>query len=346
MPANNTATLSRTHNKAAKKPNFITVECNETLRNLLGSGDENIAPIKQRLDVHVSSQGNQIHLQGSPKNVNKAHKVLEEMLDQAAKGPVNIEDVYALIDNGQLPQPIKNDSSLVIRTPKKLIHPRTVNQTAFFKSVQEKDMTWASGPAGTGKTFLAIAAGVEELLEGNVDRLVLSRPAIGSENLGYKPGKTEEKVNEYMQPMKEALHELMEVKKIEQLEKERRIIIKPLDTLRGQNLKDSFVVLDEGQNTTPKQMTMFTNRMSEGSQYVIVGDPKQADGPIANMQENGLEYALRIYKKIPEMGFVQYTSADVVRHPLVQRMVEAQEKDSIAAKPSPAANAGAPSPKV
>ena len=214
-----------------------------------------------------------------------------------------------------------------IKTRRKVVEPRTEAQKAYVKSLFDNELNFGIGPAGTGKTYLAVAVGVSMFIEGKVDRIILSRPAVeAGEKLGYLPGDMKDKVDPYMQPLYDALNDFLPGKQTAKLIEEKRIEIAPLAFMRGRTLSNAFVVLDEAQNATTMQMKMFLTRLGEGSRMVITGDRTQVDLPRG--VDSGLADAERLLKGIPKISFSYFTSKDVVRHPLVAAIIEAYEADA------------------
>jgi phosphate starvation-inducible PhoH-like protein len=234
------------------------------------------------------------------------------------------EDVSSAEDGDQLEMPIGN--RIEIQTRKKRVEPRTAAQKAYVKSLFDNEMAFGIGPAGTGKTYLAVAVGVSMFLAGQVDKIILSRPAVeAGERLGFLPGDMKEKVDPYMQPLYDALGDFLPGKQLARLIEEKQIEIAPLAFMRGRTLSNAFVVLDEAQNATTMQMKMFLTRLGEGSRMVITGDRTQIDLPRGTA--SGLADAERLLKSIPKISFNYFTSKDVVRHPLVAAIIEAYEAE-------------------
>ena len=219
-----------------------------------------------------------------------------------------------------------DDSDVAIQTQRKLIRPRGANQTAYVRSIHDYDLAFGIGPAGTGKTYLAVACAVEALSDENVRRIVLVRPAVeAGERLGFLPGDMSQKVDPYLRPMYDALYDMIGAEKVTRLIEKNVIEIAPLAFMRGRSLNDSFVILDEAQNTSVEQMKMFLTRIGFGSRAVVTGDITQIDLP--NDKKSGLRNAMQILEDVDGIGFTFFTPKDVVRHPLVQRIVEAYETD-------------------
>jgi phosphate starvation-inducible PhoH-like protein len=211
-----------------------------------------------------------------------------------------------------------------IRTRRKIVEPRTATQKAYVRALFENDLAFGIGPAGTGKTYLAVAVGVSLFIEGHVDRIILSRPAVeAGERLGFLPGAKEDKVDPYMQPLYDALNDFLPAKQVEKLKEEKKIEVAPLAFMRGRTLSNAYVVLDEAQNATTMQMKMFLTRLGEGSRMVVTGDRTQVDLPRG--VESGLGEAERLLKGIDPISFTYFTAKDVVRHPLVAKIIEAYD---------------------
>ena len=224
------------------------------------------------------------------------------------------------------PEADSETSDVAIQTQRKLIRPRGANQTAYLRSIHEHDLAFGIGPAGTGKTYLAVACAVEALSNEDVRRIVLVRPAVeAGERLGFLPGDMSQKVDPYLRPMYDALYDMIGAEKVTRLIEKNVIEIAPLAFMRGRSLNDSFVILDEAQNTSVEQMKMFLTRIGFGSRAVVTGDITQIDLP--NGQKSGLRNAMQILEDVQGIGFTFFTPRDVVRHPLVQRIVEAYESD-------------------
>jgi len=261
----------------------------------------------------------------------EAHSVLSSLYERLENGKsVEFADIDRALrmnaeNNNQLEMFSK--SSVEIKTRKKVVEPRTDAQKAYVNSLMENELAFGIGPAGTGKTYLAVAVAVNKFISGDVDRIILSRPAVeAGEKLGYLPGDMKDKVDPYMQPLYDALNDFLPGKQLAKLIEEKRIEIAPLAFMRGRTLANAFVVLDEAQNATSMQMKMFLTRLGEGSRMVITGDRSQVDLPRGVV--SGLSDAERLLKGIMGVGFNYFTSKDVVRHPLVAAIIEAYDEDS------------------
>ncbi|MEO1734444.1 MAG: PhoH family protein [Pseudomonadota bacterium] len=310
---------------------------NRLLIDLCGPHDRNIADIETKLSVQIVRRGNQLAVLGDEADQSKAVEVLQALYERLESGksvePADIDRELRMggsetgtgtRDGDQLE--MFSGGSVEIKTRKKLIEPRTDAQKAYVRSLFENELAFGIGPAGTGKTYLAVAVGVSMFLNGHVDKIILSRPAVeAGERLGFLPGAMEDKVDPYMQPLYDALNDFLPGKQVAKLREEKTIEIAPLAFMRGRTLSNAFVVLDEAQNATTMQMKMFLTRLGEGSRMVITGDRTQVDLPRG--VTSGLADAERLLKSIPKIGFSYFTSSDVVRHPLVAAIIEAYETD-------------------
>jgi phosphate starvation-inducible PhoH-like protein len=305
---------------------------NRLLIDLCGEHDRNLARLEQELGVQVIRRGNQLHIMGESAARGRAAETLAALYAKLAEGrPLDAGDIQGAIRLGANPTggeqlEMFRTGQIEIRTRRKHVIPRTKAQQDYAKSLFDNELNFGIGPAGTGKTYIAVAAAVHMFVEGQVDKIILSRPAVeAGEKLGYLPGDMKEKVDPYMQPLYDALNDFLPPKQLPRLIEERRIEIAPLAFMRGRTLASAFVVLDEAQNATEMQMKMFLTRLGEGSRMAITGDRTQVDLPRG--VGSGLAVAERILKGVPGIGFSYFTSADVVRHPLVARIIEAYERD-------------------
>lgn len=310
---------------------------NRLLIDLCGEYDRNLAQVEQKLSVQIIRRGNQLIIHGEETAVSEAAEVLQALYERLEAGrDVEHGDIDREIrmggseadtgarDGDQLE--MFKGGSVEIKTRKKLVEPRTDAQKAYVQSLFAHELAFGIGPAGTGKTYLAVAVGVSMFLNGDVDRIILSRPAVeAGEKLGYLPGDMKDKVDPYMQPLYDALNDFLPGKQVAKLIEEKRIEIAPLAFMRGRTLANAFVVLDEAQNATSMQMKMFLTRLGEGSRMVITGDRSQVDLPRG--VSSGLHDAERLLKTIPNISFNYFTAKDVVRHPLVAAIIEAYEAD-------------------
>ncbi|MDJ0813231.1 MAG: PhoH family protein [Woeseiaceae bacterium] len=309
---------------------------NHRLANLCGQFDEHLRQIEERLDVEISSRGNRFRVTGKPGAAEVGGDVLLSLFELAGTERLDPERVHMLLQESAMNEsnPAAGDvdtardeaGEVSVQTRHKLIRPRGSNQTAYMKSIRDKDLAFGIGPAGTGKTYLAVACAIDALEQEKVRRIVLVRPAVeAGERLGFLPGDMSQKVDPYLRPMYDALYDMMGADRVTKLIERNIIEIAPLAFMRGRSLNESFVILDEAQNTSVEQMKMFLTRIGFGSRAVVTGDVTQVDLP--NRQESGLKNAMRILKDVKDIAFTYFSPKDVVRHPLVQRIVEAYESD-------------------
>ena len=311
---------------------------NRLLIDLCGEFDRNLAQIEHHLGIHILRRGNHVALVGPAAARGQAAAVLQQLYGRLETGRTidagEVDAVMRLTGDAGVPSPARLEDQMEmfaagrveIRTRKKQVEPRTEAQKAYVKNLFQHELAFGIGPAGTGKTYLAVAVGVTMLIGGHVDRIVLSRPAVeAGERLGFLPGDMKEKVDPYMQPLYDALNDFLPAKQVEKLIAERRIEIAPLAFMRGRTLANAFVVLDEAQNATTMQMKMFLTRLGEGSRMVVTGDRTQVDLPKGT--RSGLADAERILDGIKGVSFNYFTAKDVVRHPLVARIIEAYDRD-------------------
>jgi phosphate starvation-inducible PhoH-like protein len=302
---------------------------------LFGEYDRHLVAIEDRLGVNIAARGTRVQIEGEPDSAARAREVLVDLYSRLDAGQdVDLAVVESVIGMGAQRQldgivpdadaPAANPNRVMIRTRKKTIVPRSTIQTAYMEALARDDMIFALGPAGTGKTYLAVAQAVSMLIGGQVDRLILSRPAVeAGERLGFLPGDMKEKVDPYLRPLYDALYDMLPTEQVERRIASGEIEIAPIAFMRGRTLSDAFIILDEAQNTTPQQMKMFLTRFGMRSRMVICGDPNQTDLPRG--VESGLADAVEKLEGIPRLATVRFSAADVVRHPLVGRIVEAYE---------------------
>ncbi|HEX9857566.1 MAG TPA: PhoH family protein [Paracoccaceae bacterium] len=310
---------------------------NRLLIDLCGEFDRNLSQIEHQLGVHVLRRGNRLAVIGDRGSREQAAAVLRSLYARLEGGRgVQAGDIDGAIRMGRpMPDALRDSTEQIemfspgnieLRTRKKPIEPRTEAQKAYVANLFANELGFGIGPAGTGKTYLAVAVGVTMFIGGMVDKIILSRPAVeAGERLGFLPGDMKEKIDPYMQPLYDALNDFMPQKQLQKLFEEKRIEIAPLAFMRGRTLSNAFVVLDEAQNATTMQMKMFLTRLGEGSRMVITGDRTQVDLPRGTA--SGLQDAERILKGVKGVSFNYFTSKDVVRHPLVARIIEAYEAD-------------------
>src|SRR6478735_9430682 len=300
---------------------------------LFGEFDANLVQIENRLGVLIAARGNKVIIEGHEDEVARAREVLVAMHEKLLTGQEldsgTIEALIALSNEPTLEGIITGDAKgppIMIRTRRKTIVPRTAAQAEYMRQLASHEMIFALGPAGTGKTYLAVAQAVSQLMTGSVQRLILSRPA--GEKLGFLPGDMKEKVDPYLRPLYDALYDCMPPEQVERRLASGEIEVAPIAFMRGRTLADAFVILDEAQNTTREQMKMFLTRFGQNSRMVICGDPRQVDIPGGDAN-SGLADAVGRLSGVEGIAVVRFTAADVVRHPIVGRIVEAYEgKDS------------------
>ena len=306
----------------------------QLLSALFGQYDQNLVALENRLGVYITARGNRVGLEGSAEHVAMARDVLNDLYARAARGeevdtglvdasiamaaePV-LDGIVRAELGGQAP-------SVMIRTRKKTIVPRTPAQAHYMRQLTAHEMIFALGPAGTGKTYVAVAQAVAQLITGSVQRLILSRPAVeAGERLGFLPGDMKEKVDPYLRPLYDALYDCLPAEQVERRIASGEIEVAPIAFMRGRTLADAFVILDEAQNTTPAQMKMFLTRFGQNSRMVVCGDPNQVDLP-GGVPASGLADAVRRLEGVEGIAVTRFTAGDVVRHPIVGRIVEAYE---------------------
>ena len=332
MPSSDTMTPPASNAQQLEFPD------NRLLIDLCGPYDANLTAVETALEVQIVRRGNQLSVIGDDDAATRAVAVLNGLYARLEGGrSVEPADVTSLLRMGdsaagtgvrpgdQIEMP--NLGGVEIQTRKKRVEPRTAAQKAYVQSLFDNELAFGIGPAGTGKTYLAVAVGVSMFIGGHVDRIILSRPAVeAGEKLGYLPGDMKDKVDPYMQPLYDALNDFLPGKQLAKLIEEKKIEIAPLAFMRGRTLSNAFVVLDEAQNATSMQMKMFLTRLGEGSRMVITGNRTQIDLPRG--VPSGLQDAERLLKTIPKISFNYFTSKDVVRHPLVAAIIEAYEADT------------------
>jgi phosphate starvation-inducible PhoH-like protein len=292
---------------------------------LFGSHHANLARIEKATDVNIFARGNTVAVSGSVDAAAAAVSVLNGLYERLERGlivgPDEVDAVLrmALADGGDV-----RDADLTIRTRRKHISPRSPMQANYLRAIEQNDMVFGLGPAGTGKTYLAVAKAVEKLMKGEVDRLILSRPAVeAGENLGFLPGDMREKIDPYLRPLYDAIDDMMPADQVTKRMESGEIEIAPLAFMRGRTLSNACVILDEAQNTTAVQMKMFLTRLGENAQMVITGDLSQVDLPRG--VRSGLRDALEVLENVEGISFVQFSDKDVVRHRLVSRIVKAYD---------------------
>ncbi len=303
---------------------------NERLANLCGALDENLRQIETALDVSIARRGDTFTVRGKAPQAQRAAEVLERFYAHAVRS-LSTEDIQLGLIEAQKPHSDDEGDLPQLLTRKPDLHGRTPRQREYVKHILEHDITFGVGPAGTGKTYLAVACAVDALERENVKRIVLTRPAVeAGERLGFLPGDLAQKVDPYLRPLYDALYDLMGFDRVGRMFERGSIEIAPLAYMRGRTLNHSFIILDEAQNTTPEQMKMFLTRMGFGSKAVVTGDVTQID--LQRGQKSGLIESTRILADVRGISFTRFQAEDVVRHPLVQRIVNAYERDANAAE--------------
>lgn len=307
---------------------------NERLATLCGQLDENISLLERHLGVEINNRGHQFHVIGIPTSVQKTCKLLKKLYQDTKTQP-HLDNAYIMLVVNSMTSQTQEHSTdkpvnlehgdAQITVNNNTIKARTPNQYHYLRALQQFDINFGIGPSGTGKTFLAVAQALADLQNETVGRIVLTRPAVeAGENLGFLPGDLSQKIDPYLRPLYDALYEMFGVSRINQLIQKGTIEIAPLAYMRGRTLNDSFIILDEGQNTTPEQMKMFLTRLGFKSKAVITGDITQTDLPKKN--QSGLRHAIRLLQDIDTLHFTFFKPNDVVRHQLVQQIIEAYEK--------------------
>ena len=309
---------------------MVNVERVEDLIAVFGSFDENIRRIEDALGVNIVNRGNELKIVGEPEAVDKAARTLEGLLTIAARGEVideqRVRYLLTLVQEGNDDQVSRIAKDVVCISAKgKPIKAKTVGQQNYMKAIQKNTITIGVGPAGTGKTYLAVAAAVAAFRERQVNRIILTRPAVeAGERLGFLPGDLQNKVDPYLRPLYDALFDMLGAETFQKYQERGSIEVAPLAYMRGRTLDDSFIILDEAQNTTREQMKMFLTRLGFGSKIVITGDVTQIDLP--DDKVSGLKDAVRVLDNVKDIAICRLTSADVVRHALVQEIINAYEK--------------------
>lgn len=319
------------HKNSAQKVIHLKFDDNRAARDLFGQHDQHLKSIEKSLGLDIHVRGGEIKIAGQPTDVELGEKVLNELYQMIKKGqPVmgsDIENAIRILTRNHqtsLEQIFRD--SIFIPSRRKAITPRSMAQKEYIDAIRKNDLVFGIGPAGTGKTYLAVAVAVAELLQKKYRRLILCRPAVeAGEKLGFLPGDIEEKVNPYLRPLYDALYDMLDVEQVQRMLDSDEIEIAPLAFMRGRTLHHSFIILDEAQNCTPMQMKMCLTRMGVESKMVVTGDITQIDLPEG--QYSGLLEALRILEGVEGILQHQFTEADVVRHPLVRTLVKAYEKN-------------------
>ena len=301
---------------------------NQFLSSLFGYHDKNLKVLEDKFKVKLYTRGNFLSIKGSRDPVEKAYYVIQGLYVKLKNKDISAEEIENNIDLAKpayIKEQIEQDQKYQITTKLKTIYPKTKNQEIFLKLMRSKDIVFAVGPAGTGKTYLAVAYAVSLFVEGKINRLILSRPAVeAGERLGFLPGDMKEKIDPYLRPLYDALYEMMPVEEIDRKMMNNLIEIAPLAFMRGRTLNKSFIILDEAQNTLSTQMKMFLTRLGQNSKMVITGDLSQKDLP--HNAKSGMQDAMEKLEKVKDIGFVHLNSSDVCRHTLVEKIINAYDK--------------------
>ena len=289
----------------------------------VGELNENLKFVEKTFNVKIFQNGNNLKIKGSKKNVGLSAEALKRLYEAAGQGvEITKETLYLCIKDSELKV---MEKEIKIKTPKKSIVPRGNNQRSYIESINQNDINFGIGPAGTGKTYLAVASAVDALLKEKVDRIILMRPAVeAGEKLGFLPGDLSQKVDPYLRPLYDALYEMLGIERTEKYLEKCIVEIAPLAYMRGRTLNNSFIIVDESQNTTKEQMKMILTRMGFGSYLLINGDLTQIDLP-KNI-ESGLAHAVRVVNDTEDIGVVNFDSKDIVRHPLVRKIIDAYKR--------------------
>jgi phosphate starvation-inducible PhoH-like protein len=301
---------------------------NERLASLCGQFDEHLRQIERRLGVEIANRGNHFDVIGPDRPARAAAKVIENLFDASRDEVITPERVHLTLQDANIAAMLEggpeDSGPVAIRTKRGVIKPRGANQHRYLQNIQDHDINFGVGPAGTGKTYLAVACAVAALEREEVRRLILARPAVeAGEKLGFLPGDMAQKVDPYLRPLYDALYEMLGFERVAKLIERNVIEVAPLAFMRGRTLNDSFIILDEAQNTTVEQIKMFLTRVGFGSKAVVTGDITQIDLP--RNKESGLRHVLEVLREVDGISFTFFGSHDVVRHPLVQRIVAAYE---------------------
>ena len=306
----------------------LEFEDNQFLSSLFGYHDKNLKVLEDKFKVKLYSRGNLLSIKGNRDPVEKAYFIIQGLYQKLKNKDITHEEIENNIDLAKpsyIKEQIEQDQKFQIMTKLKTIYPKTKNQEIFLKQMRTKDIVFAVGPAGTGKTYMAVAYAVSLFVEGKINRLILSRPAVeAGERLGFLPGDMKEKIDPYLRPLYDALYEMMPGEEIDRKMVNNLIEIAPLAFMRGRTLNKSFIILDEAQNTLSTQMKMFLTRLGQDSKMVITGDLSQKDLP--DNAKSGMQDAMEKLEKVKDIGFVHLNSSDVCRHSLVEKIINAYDK--------------------
>lgn len=324
--------MTQASSQSAQQPIQLQFDDNSLLPLLFGEHDRHLARVEQTLGVSIAVRGNRLAISGPEDSVEAAKQALDALYERLKKGlSVGNHEVDAAMRMADAPAELEGRGAgalhaedLAVRTRKRHVSPRSPRQAAYIQALRDHELVFGLGPAGTGKTYLAVAMAVEMLMQGRVDRIILSRPAVeAGERLGFLPGDLREKVDPYLRPLQDALYEMLPSEQVMRKLSSGEIEVAPLAFMRGRTLANSFVILDEAQNTTPVQMKMFLTRLGEHGRMAITGDLSQVDLPKGEL--SGLRDACELLTGMDGVAFVRFTDADVVRHPLVTKIVRAYD---------------------
>ena len=308
----------------------LSPEDNARLANLCGQLDEHLRQIERRLGVEISNRGSRFRLIGEASSIQATAEVLQKLYAEAAEQALTPHQVHLVLQESGIEEMLRQGvekelPEVVIKTRRGLVRPRGPNQQEYLHKIVTHDINFGIGPAGTGKTYLAVACAVDALERDQVRRILLVRPAVeAGERLGFLPGDLSQKIDPYLRPLYDALYEMLGFERVAKLIERNVIEVAPLAYMRGRTLNESFIILDEAQNTTPEQMKMFLTRIGFGSTTVLTGDVTQIDLPRG--QRSGLRQATEVLGKVDGISFTFFSARDVVRHPLVQRVVKAYDR--------------------
>ncbi len=309
---------------------FLEPIDNPRLANLCGPLNEHLRQLEERLSVEINNRGNAFSISGDVQAANAAAKVLQELYASTENQTLSSSSVHLHLQESGLAKMVNQElkaSRPALHTSRSIIRPRGANQEAYVNAIEENDLVFGIGPAGTGKTYLAVACAVAALERDHVRKLVLVRPAVeAGERLGFLPGDLVQKIDPYLKPMYDALYEVMGFDRVNKFIERNVIEIAPLAYMRGRTLNDAFIILDEAQNTTIEQMKMFLTRIGFGSKAIVTGDVTQIDLP--SDRESGLKHIARILKNATGISFCLFDVRDVVRHPLIKKIIQAYDNDS------------------
>lgn len=314
----------------SKKVLTLPTSNNDVLTNFFGNHDENIKLVAQTTKATINARANKIQIEGDETQIEQVQQCLDLMLEEAQSQSLDLEMTHIILQ-GNYKNSSGNDEEVIevedvkIQTRKGVITGRSPNQKLYLHNIVTHDVNFGVGPAGTGKTYLAVACAVEAILNQEVQRIILVRPAVeAGERLGFLPGDLSDKVDPYLRPLYDALYEMLGVEKVERMMEKNIIEVAPLAFMRGRTLNNAFVILDEAQNTTVEQMKMFLTRTGFGTTVVVTGDVTQVD--LRKGETSGLKHALEVLSDVKDISFSHFESKDVVRHNLVQKIIDAYEK--------------------